>query len=111
MISFIKNWMVYDYTMMVVTFCVVGVVVYTLSNMIFGYKKNGKKKKKKKSRKSKDTPNSNATTTSNGGNGNQVASISDAFPPQSKQTDRIDMADDNSSPDVGSNWQNYIMSQ
>lgn len=35
----------------------------------------------------------------------------DAFPGQSRQMNRISNADDAHSPDVGSQWQEYILSQ
>ena len=121
-----KQFTFYDYTMLTATLVVVGVCLYTL----YLYKMPDGAGDAMTAQ-AQPSNSSNSLNSSNGRNGSNqyrlgdtdspqpseelgVPSSSqydDAFPGQSKQIDRIGNADDPNSPDVGSNWQKYILSQ
>ena len=121
-----KQFTFYDYTMLTATLVVVGVCIYTLYLYTMP---NGVGNVM--TAKAQPSNSSNSLNSSNGRDGaNQdrlggtnspqpaeelgapySSQYDDAFPGQSKQMDRIGNADAPNSPDVGSNWQKYILSQ
>jgi hypothetical protein len=98
-----KGWTLYDYTMFSVTIVIAYVVVYASYTMFTT-----------PTQKPVPTKHYNSVTKDEVGSPEAARTsiqYNDAFSAQSKQMNQIDDADDASTPDVGSNWQQYILSQ